>query len=247
MRAIIKTFLASFLLTASTQAYSANLAPPPNFPLEVAPKPTLKSTPASSISLGSVVVDFDKTTLGEAMKQIKAGRIQHQGDAGESVYWLCYSIRAEDEWEQLWLLSHGEMGGEEHVIYGVAAKILPSKPSAAACPELPAGLRPVKLNNGFWLGMKTDEIRKKLGKPSLESKGWLLYNSEQMFRNDPRAKAWGEHDWAVYGSLDLRVRSGKVVEMWATKQGEGSSSEFEPHPLQNLDPHPLQEYLRRMP
>ncbi len=218
MRAIIKTFIASFLLAASTQAYSADLAPPPNFPLEVAPKATLNSTPASSISLGSVIVDFDKTTLGEAKKLIKAGKIQRQGDAGESVYWLCYSIRDEDEWEQLWLLSHGEMGGSEHIIYGVAAKILPMKPSADACPELPAGLRPVKLNNGLWLGMKTDEIRKKLGKPSLHQKQWIHYWSERELVGDPRAKDFGTDKIYELGSISVRAARGKVVEIWATKQ-----------------------------
>jgi hypothetical protein len=218
MRAIIKTFIAFFLLTVSTHAYSADIAPPPNFSLEVAPKPTLKSTPASSISLGSVVVDFDKTTLGEAMKHIKAGRIQHQGDAGENVFWLCYSIRAEDKWQQLWLLSHGEMGGEEHIIYGVVAKILPSKPSACACPELPAGLSPVKLNNGFWLGMKTDEIRKKLGKPSLHQTQWIHYESERELGGDPRAKDFGTDKIYEMGSLSVRAAKGKIVEIWATKQ-----------------------------
>ena len=83
MRTIMKAILASALLIVCPQVFSADLAPPPRFPLEVAPPPTMKSTPASSLLLGSVSVVFDKTTLGQAMKQIKAGNIQHQGDAGE--------------------------------------------------------------------------------------------------------------------------------------------------------------------
>jgi hypothetical protein len=155
--------MASVFLIVSPHAYSADFAPPPRFPLKVAPTPTIKSTPASSIMLGSITVDFDKTTLYEAMKQIKAGKIQHEGDAGESAYWLCYSIRTPEGWEQLWLLSHGEMGGDEHVIHGVVANIPSSSPSLTSCPELTNNLRHVKLNNGLWLGAKSEEIKKKLG------------------------------------------------------------------------------------
>lgn len=217
MRTIIKTIIASFFLTAAPQAYSADLSPPPRFPLDVAPRPTLKTSPVSSISLGSVVVVFDKTTLGEAKKQIKAGKIQNQGDAGESAYWLCYSIRTLEAWEQLWLLSHGEMGGDEHVIHGVAAKVSSKKP-LASCPELPDSLRPVKLNNGIWLGAQTDEITKILGKPSLQQKQWRHYDSERELVGDSRAKDFGTDKIYDRGSISIRAAKGKAVEIWATKQ-----------------------------
>lgn len=217
MRTIIKTIITSLLLAAAPQAYSADLSPPPRFPLEVAPRPTLKNSPASSISLGSVVVVFDKTTLGEAKKKIKAGKIQNQGDAGESSYWLCYSIHTPETWEQLWLLSHGEMGGDEHVIHGVVAKVSSKKPSAS-CTELPDSLRPVKLNNGLWLGVKTEEITKKLGNPSLKQKQWIHYESERESVGDPRAKDYGTDKIYERGSISVRAAKGTVVELWATKQ-----------------------------
>jgi hypothetical protein len=206
------------LLMTCTKAYSAEVAPPPRFPLDVAPSPTLKSTPSSSLLLGSIAIVFDKATLAEAMKQIKAGKIQHQGDAGESSYWLCYSIRAPEGWEQLWLLSHGEMGGPEHVIQGVVAKVSSSAPPAASCPALPDNLRPVKLNNGLWLGTRAEVVRKKLGKPSLQQKQWLHYESQRELVGDSRAKDFGTDKIYERGSVSVSVVNGKVVEIWATKQ-----------------------------
>ena len=208
--------LASILLIA-TQAYSADITPPPRFPLEVAPKPTMRVAPASLIKIGKVSIVFDKTTLGEAIKEIKTGKIQHQGDAGESEYWTCYSRRSGEVWEQLWLLSHGEMGGPEHVIGGVAARISSKKPSPS-CPELPANLSQVQLDNGLWLGATTDEIKKKNGKPSLQQKQWLHYESERELVGDPRVKDMGTDKIYERGGVSVRTVGGKIVEIWAMKQ-----------------------------
>ena len=93
MRTFIKAILASVFLIACPHVYSADFAPPPKYPLEVAPTPTTKATPTSSIMIGSIKIIFGKTTLSEALKQINLGKIQHEGDAGDSAYWLCYSIR----------------------------------------------------------------------------------------------------------------------------------------------------------
>ena len=215
MKMIIKAVMASIVLFA-TQAFSAEITPPPRFPLEVAPKATMKASPASSIKIGKVSIDFDKTTLGEAIKEIGAGKIQHQGDAGESEYWACYSRRSGEVWEQLWLLSHGEMGGKEHVIGGVAARIS-SKMPTASCPES-ENLREVQLDNGLWLGATTEEIKKKYGKPSLQEKQWLHYESKRELVGDPRAKDMGTDKIYERGGVSVRSVSGKIVEIWAMKQ-----------------------------
>jgi len=152
------------------------------------------------------------------MKQIKAGRIQHKEDAGESSYWLCYSIPTNAGWEQFWLLSHGETGGDDHVIHGVAAKISPYTPPSASCPALPDELRPVKLSNGLWLGSQLEEIRQKLGEPSLQKKLWFHYASKRELVGDPRAKDYGTDKIYERGSVSVCAIKGRVVEIWATKQ-----------------------------
>jgi len=218
LRTNIRIMLVAFLLMCCTQVYSADISPPPRFPLDVAPSPTLKTTPSTSLLLGSIPIVFDKTTLGEAMKQIKAGQIQHQGDAGDSIYWLCYSIRTPGGWEHLWLLSHGEMGGPEHVILGIAAKTSSSALPSTSCPILPDHLRPVKLNSGLWLRAQTEEMRKELGKPSLQQGQWLHYESQRELVGDPRAKDFRTDKIYERGRISARALNGKIVEIWASKQ-----------------------------
>jgi len=210
--------LFSTALLSPQETPQSGTAPPPRFPLDTVPAPTMKSVPASRLLLGNIKIIFDRTTLGQAMEQIKAGEIRHQGDAAESVYWLCYSNRTTTGWEQIWLLSHGEMGGDEHVIHGVAAKVSFSRPPESSCPVIPQNLRPVKLNNGLWLGAGTKEVIKKLGKPSFQNENWLHYQSLRKLAGDPRAKAWGTDAMYERGGVSLGAADEKVVEIWATKQ-----------------------------
>ncbi len=189
--------------------------PPPRFPLSVAPPPTLNSAPALSVALGDLVIVFDKTTLPEAQKQIKLGRIDNSGDASESSFWLCYSISGSGSQERIWLLSHG--GGDDHVIDGVAARISSTRVTTNFCPELPAAFQPVRLNNKIWLRSPATEIRKQFGKPSLQRGMWLHYESERELLNDPRAKDWSADKLYEIGELSVRIRAGKVIELWATK------------------------------
>ena len=205
-----------FLLLSPLNFSGADLSqqiPPPRFPLSEAPPATLNSAPASSVALGDLVIVFDETTLAEAQKQIKLGRIDNRGDASESSFWLCYSISGSGSQEQIWLLSHG--GGDD-VIDGVAARISSTPVTANSCPELPAAFQPVRLNNKIWLRSPATEIRKQFGKPSLQRGAWLHYESERELLNDPRAKGWGADTLYEYGELSVRIRAGKVIELWAT-------------------------------
>lgn len=196
----------------------SKICPPPRFPLDVAPPPTLNTSPSTFLSLGSISIVFDKTTLSEAIKEIGAGQIQHQGDAAESSYWLCYSIRSFEGWQQLWLLSHGELGGPEHVIQGIAAKASSSALPTACCPHLPDDLRPVKLDNGLWLGAQTEEIIKKLGAPSLQQEEWLHYESKKELVGDPGAKAFRTYKIYERGGISVHSMNGKIIEIWTSKQ-----------------------------
>jgi hypothetical protein len=205
------------LIGLCRESYSADTAPPPRFPLEVAPKSTMINPPASSLFLGTVTIELDKTTLAEAVNRIKAGEIRHQGDAGESVYWVCYSNLSPTGWEQIWLLSNGEMGGDQHVITGVAAKQRPSKPSTA-CKQLPEALQSVRLNDGIWLGTSAKAVVKKLGKPSLKQKEWLHYQSQRELVGDTRAKDYGTANFNELGTLSVRITKDVISEIWAGKQ-----------------------------
>lgn len=218
MRVGGSTLITILLMSAGVapSAYSDGAISPPRFPFEVAPSPTLKSSPVSSVALGPVTIYFDKTTLGKALGKIKVGNISHEGDAGESVYWLCYSLTGPEGPERMWLLSHGEMGGPAHVISGVVAQVSSAAP-AADCPELPPSLRPVRLDDKTWLGTPISAVLKKHGKPSLQREPWTHYESRRELPGDPRAKAFRAETFYELGSFSVRSQSGKVVELWATK------------------------------
>lgn len=210
----------ALLLLPSMVPFAADASrqvPPPHFPLNVAPPTQLTLAPSSSVALGQFTVVFGETSLGAVLKQVKVGRVDRAGDASESVYWLCYSIRTAKTQERMWMLSHGEMDGLSHVIYGVVARSLPRTSVHSGCPDLPRAFHPVRLDNGVWLRSRASEIRGRFGKPSVDQNGWLHYSSRRELPNDPRAKDWGAEKLFELGEFSARLRDQMVVELWATK------------------------------
>jgi hypothetical protein len=206
---------------AAAPAKCADPVPPPKYPFHDAPPYTLKRHPALSVTLGPLMVKFERTNLKEVQKVVGSGEIHAMGDAAENTLWLCYGSHDKEDYWQIWLLSGGEMDKPEGRIYGIVAKILPRSESKPSCPVLPTRFSSVVLNNGIWLNATHADVLKKLGEPSLRKDSWLLYSCERRFRNDPRAKAWRGNDWIEIGELSLRFQSGKVIELWATISESG--------------------------
>ena len=99
------------------------------------------------------------------------GTIEHQGDAGGSIYWLCYSTRG----ARIWLVSSGEMGGVRHAITEFDA--MTSRGTASAdCPPLPVRFQPLSMHGGIWLGTFEGAVRKVLETPSQAHGSWQLFN-----------------------------------------------------------------------
>ena len=74
--------------------------------------------------MGDFYAEFERTTLDEIRQAVGAGEIAHQGDAGDGMYWLCYTNFDSKHSERIWVTSHGEMGGPDHMIDGVHAEFL---------------------------------------------------------------------------------------------------------------------------
>lgn len=152
-------------------------APPQKSPFEDMPwNATLKSRPTSGINMGSLRVKFEETTLNNIRTTASAGEIAHQGDAGGSIYWLCYTNLSPKRVERIWIISHGEMGGREHSVTLVSAQLLPVGKATADCPALPAKLKPLSLDNQLWLNSPASDVLKKLGVPSYQKEFWQSYN-----------------------------------------------------------------------
>lgn len=119
--------------------------------------------------MGDFSVVYEETTLAEVKSKVGLGRVLHQGDAAESVYWLCYTARG----ARIWIMS-GEMGGGERVI-DVAVEDGGFAP-AEDCPSLPPGFQLVSLDSEVWVGMSESAVLQLLGPPSHREGDWLSFD-----------------------------------------------------------------------
>jgi hypothetical protein len=209
--------LATVLLGALFSPFAWAQEPPPSLPFLDAAPTTLQAPPVSSLRLGSLVVTLDSGTLPAVARAVGDGVVSHAGDASESTYWLCYSLGPHASRQRLWLLSSGELGGSNHTIYGVVAKAVARAVASPTCPELPRGFVPVTLDVGFWIGSRERDARAKLGSPSLSEGSWLHFMAQRELVGDPRSAAWGPGRFYENGSVSVRLRRGRVDELWATK------------------------------
>jgi hypothetical protein len=111
----------SLLMAFSTIAAAAT--PPPQLPFgDLDWEAHVHKAPAVGLRMGRLTVSFEKTPLREVMRNA-GGVIAHQGDAGESVYWLCYTIVEKKHSERLSLTASGEMGGPDQTVSSVVRRV----------------------------------------------------------------------------------------------------------------------------
>ena len=164
---------------------------------------TLAQKPNTGARMGALQVEFEKTTLSEVLTQARVGSIHHAGDAGESVYWLCYTVAGASP-ARLWITAHGEMGGSGRAITGITVTAIKSNRPTRACPAAPTHLQPVSLRVPVWVGSNEKSLKKALGTPSHRSGDWVSYN----FAGKAAGNCSGGFD--VLNSLVLKLRGGVV-------------------------------------
>ena len=192
------------LLLAGVVAHAEGLAPPtPPFDAQTWPS-SISRRPITGANLGVLRLEFEKITLPDVLSRADVGSIQHSGDAGESIYWLCYTVSGTKP-TRLWLTSHGEMGGPEHALSCVTIVALKSSQPVSDCPALPAHMRPISLLGGpVRVGAEMRSLSKKLGPPSHRSGAWVSYN----FAGKATGNCPGGFN--VLNSLVLKVERGTV-------------------------------------
>ena len=166
-----------FVFLASYFALSLALAatPPPTTPTPLSTDETVfQSSPLTEMTMGRLQLRFEETSLDDVRAAASAGTIAHQGDAGASIYWLCYT-NLNSASERIWVVSD-EMGGNEHRVTGVIAQRLPGLHATNDCPSMPASLAPLKLDNGIWLDTPPQTARKVLGAVSFKTGNWESYD-----------------------------------------------------------------------
>jgi hypothetical protein len=187
------------------------------------------SSPVDGLTLGETHIEFEKTTLSDIRGSVKSGVIRHQGDAGKSVYWLCYSGVGTPEGvddpgamtnnganiggARIWIESSGEMGGPDHAVTTVVVKRIPKSDPTAECPEPSKEFRSLTFANGLRLGAT---------RASLESQfaGVLVNRGNQSFIGYQSkvvgdGKCDGEFD--RLNSLVLVFQSDKLESIYANQ------------------------------
>jgi hypothetical protein len=194
----------SLFFVSFSIAFSATAAvPPPEGAFDTIVWPaSLKAAPSKSATLGAFVIQFEKTTLAQVVTEASIGTIAHRGDAGGSVYWLCYSQPSVGA--RIWIISNGEMGDDRHSVTGVVGEQLKTAQPSTDCPELPVQLRPVSFANHLWLGSTDVDIQRVLGVPSHQEGAWRTFD----FQGKKKGKCEGGYD--VYNWLWTRSDKGRV-------------------------------------
>jgi hypothetical protein len=197
-----------FIFVIYNIAFCESLIPPPTHDMIIV-KATLKTDPVQSIRFGSFVAEFEKTTLDEIRDTLGSGLIQHTGDAAQSQYWLCYSLSS----QHIWLISHGEMGGSDHVLTQVQAiSTISTSEVNAECPQIPTRFQPISSNFG-WIGTSQNSLLNTLGQPSGTQGDRLIF----YYAGKKPGSYYGQRvEWDVIGYIEVVIVDKKVSSLYAT-------------------------------
>jgi hypothetical protein len=169
-----KTLLLLLLLFAIPADRSSAQTPPPlldEHTLEGVP-PTAVKKLAIRFSLGAFAGRFEETPLSAVRKAVGEGTIQHQGDAGGSVHWLCYRRPQ----HRLWVMS-SELGGSDHRVTEIVEELIEKDNEVSTdCAILPEKFVPVAFDDKLHLGMSRSEVVTVLGTPSKSGADQILYS-----------------------------------------------------------------------
>jgi hypothetical protein len=163
------------LLQLQTAVQAASIAPP-TWPGDRVFVPNVKTNPASPLSMGKLAVVFEDTKLQSVRDAVGVGQQSSQGDASESLTWLCYTISSTKPAQRIWLTS-SEMGGGIYIDGLVAISLTSTEQSTTTCPELPYEFLPVKLTNDIWLGAAGAKLRSIMGPPKENQEVWTYFYS----------------------------------------------------------------------
>ncbi|RXH22503.1 hypothetical protein XH99_17595 [Bradyrhizobium nanningense] len=169
-------FLVLLLFAIPAHDCSAQTPPPPDreHAFEHVP-PTVVKRLVTRFSLGAFAGRFEKTRLGAVREAVGKGTIQHQGDAGDSVYWLCYR-RAQ---HRLWIVSSGEMGGPDHLVTEVVEERTENDTETSTdCAIIPEKFAPLVFDGKLHLGMSRSEVVTALGPPSKSEAAQMVLTTE---------------------------------------------------------------------
>ena len=156
--------LSALFFLGATTAFAEPVMPPPAWPSIKDSPVTLAADPVRPLLLGAQRVTLDGSSLADVRKAIGAGVSQRQGKGTDSLDWLCYTVSDTAPMQRLWLTSSELSRGRIDAV--VAADLPAGSAATTQCPDLPPKFKPVRFDDGLWLGGVSPELRKTLGIPS---------------------------------------------------------------------------------
>ena len=153
--------LSALLLLGATTAFADTVVAPPAWPATKDSPVALATDPVRPLMLGSLKVTLDASPLADVRQAIGAGVPQRQGKGTDSLDWLCYTVADAAPMQRLWLTSSELARGRVDAV--VAADLPAGTAATPQCPDLPAKFKPVRFDDGLWLGNVSAELRKALG------------------------------------------------------------------------------------
>jgi hypothetical protein len=144
------------------RAAEALPAPPPWPVLKDSPV-ALGADPVRPLLMGALRVTLDGSTLADTRLAIGAGVSLRQGRGTDALDWLCYTLSDAAPAQRLWLTSSELSRGRIDAV--VAAELPGGAGASTQCPELPARFKPVRFDDGLWLGGLSSDLRRALGIP----------------------------------------------------------------------------------
>lgn len=208
----LRALLLGILIGASLNAFAET--PPPVAAFDAINwKATMKRNPSTGLQMGAFPVRFEKTSLDDVRRAASTGEIAHQGDAGKSAYWLCYTSLGGTQAERIWVVAGGEMGGPEHYITNISAELLPNGSATEDCPALPNNLKPLSLESHLWLGASESVATAKLGAPSYRKGGWQSYDFRGKVAGNCEGGGFDLSAWLLLHFQNGRVNSLQVGQL----------------------------------
>ena len=156
--------LTAVLLLGATAAFAESAVNPPAWPTFKESPVTLAADPVRPLLMGALRITLDGSTLADTRTAIGAGVSQRQGQGTDALDWLCYTVSDTAPMQRLWLTSSELSRGRIDAV--VAADLPDGATPLPQCPDLPARFKPVRFDDGLWLGGVSTELRKALGIPA---------------------------------------------------------------------------------
>jgi hypothetical protein len=161
------------------------------------------ASPFSGVTFGNLKIAFGQDSLRATLGTVKSGELAsfYEKLKEDSI---CYYVRERGKSIRVWLASSPTSGNPDFVNGAYVAYEREARHSMPECPELPADLQPVRLDSKVWLGATQAQLTSTLGKSA------VVWNDLHVYRTTVDDVVW---------TLAARVRSGKVVALYAFQTG----------------------------